>query len=326
MMRRVLKWAARVLSGIAVLAVAAYAYYWYSPAPQVPALSAAIQRATLHVGDRDRTYLAYAPAQLSRGAPLVIVLHGSVMDGAMMRKWTGYELDQWADRKGFVVVYPDGYKHNWNDCHKDATFPAKRENIDDMGFIRALIARMAREHAIDTKRVFVLGYSNGGQMAFRLAIETPDEVAAVAAFGASLPTSDGSSCAQQGRTARVLLANGTLDPINPYEGGKVTIFGFGYRGTALSSRASADQLAQRNGIATAPAATQLPHLHEKDPTSVDSLTWSSGDHTPIAVLYTVHGGGHVVPQPAFRYPRLLGRTAGDLDAPLSALQFFGLSP
>src|SRR6202022_159413 len=107
-------------------------------------------------------------------------------------------------------------------------------------------------------------------------------------------TPDTSSCAQRGRTARVMLANGALDPINPYEGGKVTIFGFGYRGTALSSRASADQLAQRNGITTAPAPTQLPHLHEKDPTSVDSLTWSSGDHTPIAVLYTVHGGGHVV--------------------------------
>ena len=89
--------------------------------------------------------------------------------------------------------------------------------------------------------------------------------------------------------------------------------------------AGADELAQRNGITTAPAATQLPHLHEKDPTSVDSLTWSSGDHTPIATLYTVHGGGHVVPQPAFRYPRMLGRTTGDLDAPSSALQFFGLS-
>src|ERR1700726_969965 len=299
MMRQVLKWAALVLSGTALLAVAAYAYYWYSPPPQVPRLSSAIQRATLHVGVRDRTYLAYAPAKLSKGAPLVIVLHGSVMDGDMMRKWTGYEFDQWADRKGFVVVYPDGYKHNWNDCHKDATFPAKLENIDDMGFIHALIARMAQEHGIDTKHVFVLGYSNGGQMAFRLAIETPDELAGVTALGASLPTPDTSSCAQQGRTARVMLANGTLDPITPYEGGKVTIFGFGYRGTALSSRASADQLAQRNGITTA----QRPLSYR-----------------------IVHGGGHVVPQPAFRYPRMLGRTAGDLDAPSSALQFFGLSP
>src|ERR1700724_4328660 len=120
-------------------------------------------------------------------------------------------------------------------------------------------------------------------MALRLASEPPDEVAAVAALGASLPTPDTSSCAQLGRTARVMLANGTRDPFNPYEGGRITIFGFGYRGTALSSRASADQLAQRNGITTAPAATQLPHLHEKDPTSVDCLTWSSGDHTPLPV-------------------------------------------
>jgi hypothetical protein len=55
MMRQVLKWAALALSGTAVLAVAAYAHYWYSPPPQVPTLSSAIQRATLHVGDRDRT-------------------------------------------------------------------------------------------------------------------------------------------------------------------------------------------------------------------------------------------------------------------------------
>jgi hypothetical protein len=51
MMRQVLKWVALVLSGIAVLTVAAYAYYWYSPPPQIPTLSSAIQRATLHVGD-----------------------------------------------------------------------------------------------------------------------------------------------------------------------------------------------------------------------------------------------------------------------------------
>src|ERR1700682_6363793 len=169
-----------------------------------------------------------------------------------------YEFDQWADRKGFVVVYPDGYKHNWNDCQKEATFPAKLENIDDMGFIHTLIARIAQEHGIDTKHVFVLGYSNGAQMAFRLAIETPDEVAAVAALGANLPTPDTSSCPQRGRTARVMLANGTLDPINPYEGGKVTIFGFVYRGTALSSRASDYPLSQRNALTTAPAATRLP--------------------------------------------------------------------
>jgi hypothetical protein len=66
MKRRVLKWAAVVLSGIAVLAVAAYAYYWYSPPPRVPTLTSAIQRATLHVPWRTMT--SGAPLDSSAGA------------------------------------------------------------------------------------------------------------------------------------------------------------------------------------------------------------------------------------------------------------------
>ena len=93
----------------------------------------------------------------------MIVLHGSGMDGARMRLCTGYEFDCLADQHGFVVIYPDGYRHNWNDCRKYATFPAKRENIDDMGFIRTLIARASIEQAIDEQQVYAFGYSNGGQ-------------------------------------------------------------------------------------------------------------------------------------------------------------------
>ncbi len=60
-----------------------------------------------------------------------------------------------------------------------------------MNFMRALIARMMFEHAIDQKRVYVFGYSNGGHMAFRLAMEAPAEIAAIASVAANLPTPDG---------------------------------------------------------------------------------------------------------------------------------------
>ena len=72
-------------------------------------------------------------------------------------------------------------------------------------------------------------------------------------------------------------------------------------------------------------ATQLPHQRADDPTSVDCRTWQPGP-TPLVALYTVQGGGHVVPQPRFRFGRLLGRTTGDLDMPMAALAFFGLLP
>jgi len=309
------------LFAILVLIAVAYAYYWYSPAPPLPALSAKVRRNAVRVGARDRTCLVYVPANLPQQAALVIVLHGSGMDGARMRISTGYEFDCLADQHGFVVLYPDGYRRNWNDCRKNATFPSKRQNIDDVNFMRALIARMMLEHAIDQKRVYVFGYSNGAHMAFRLAMEAPAEIAAIASVAANLPTPDASSCPQQGRTSRVMLINGTADPINPYEGGIVTLFGFASRGRVMSSIASAQHFAERNGISCAPISDQLPKHFSGDRTSVETLTWQAHGK-PFSCLYTVRGGGHVVPQRTFRFPRLLGKTTRLLDAPYEAIRFF----
>ena len=172
---------------VAALLAAIYIYYWYSLAPPAPPMSATIRRAIVRVGSMQRSYLAYVPTELPLGSAVVIVLHGSGMNGRRMRERTGYEFDRMADERGFAVLYPDGYRHNWNDCRKNATFAAKEENVDDMSFIRALIDRFKVEHAIDAKRVYAFGYSNGGHMAFRLAMEAPDEVAAIAAVAASLP-------------------------------------------------------------------------------------------------------------------------------------------
>jgi polyhydroxybutyrate depolymerase len=307
--------------GVLVLIGAAYGYYWYSPAPRLPRLSATIRQNAVRVGGRDRSYLVYIPASLPPQAALVIVLHGSGMDGARMRVCTGYEFDRLADQNGFVVLYPDGYRRNWNDCRKYATFPAKRENIDDVGFIRTLIARVRVEQAIDQKRVYVFGFSNGGHMAFRLAMETPEEIAAITAVAASLPTPDASSCPQQGRTSRVMLINGTGDPINPYQGGIVTLFGFASRGSVMSSMASVQNFVERSGITGPPVRGQLPKGFSDDITSVETLTWHANGE-PICCLYTVRGGGHVIPQRAYRFPRLLGKTTRVLNAPREAIRFF----
>jgi polyhydroxybutyrate depolymerase len=309
------------LLAILVLIAAAYALLWYSPAPPLPLLSATARRDVVQAGDKERTYLIYVPANLPPQAALVIMLHGSGMDGARMRRCTAYEFDCLADQYGFVVLYPDGYRQNWNDCRKHATFPAKRENIDDMSFIRALIGRVRKEQDIDEKRVYAFGYSNGGQMAFRLAIEAPDEIASVAAVAASLPTPDASSCPEQGRTSRVMLINGTSDPINPYQGGIVTLFGFASRGAVMSSVASAQHFAERNGITAPPIPGQLPKAASDDITSVETLTWSANGK-PYSCLYTVRDGGHVIPQQTYRFPRLLGKTTRLLDAPREAFRFF----
>ncbi len=321
------------VGALLLLLGAGYGYFIYAPKPLLLPLSATIREAAIRVGQRSRTYLAYVPVNLPPNPGLVLVLHGSNIDGKTIRAWTGYAFDELADRYGFIVLYPDGYKQNWNDCRINAPFPANKENIDDVGFMRALVGQFQTEQGVDPAKVFAFGYSNGGQMAFRLALEEPRFVAAVTAIGANLPTPDNFACTGSGPTARVMLVNGTADPIMPYEGGEVTLFGFASRGMALSARATAEYFAERNGSTSVPVAVPDIVQTGRGSLPVSQLIWTraaqSGEDPSQAgqsmvELYTVAGGGHVVPQGKFRFPRINGKTATNLDTPAIAVAFFGL--
>ena len=57
--------------------------------------------------------------------------------------------------------------------------PAARQKVDDVGFIRLLIASLRSQYEIDPARVFASGHSNGGILAYRLACELSDEIVAI---------------------------------------------------------------------------------------------------------------------------------------------------
>jgi polyhydroxybutyrate depolymerase len=231
------------------------------------------------------------------------------------------KFDVLADRRRFVVMYPDAYKGNWNDCRIAEKVPARLENIDDLGFVRALIAVAQAQLRIDPQKVFVVGFSNGGQMALTLATQSPSPIAAVAVFGSSLPTPDNSRCPGSTPTSRTMIVDGTADPLHPYGGGPASIFGFQPKGNVLSAPATAAILARRNGITAPPEQATLPHLDAADPTRIRSFIWSR-QGTPYVALYEVRGGGHTLPVPGFRYPRIFGPTTKDIDGPAKAVAFF----
>jgi poly(3-hydroxybutyrate) depolymerase len=178
--------AARALSSAGVgLAVVAAAL-----CPQGPTLApggALAER--VQVGRLERAFLLRVPAEASAHPALVLAFHGGGGDGAAMPELVGRSLEPLAAEHDFLVAYPDGYAGHWNDCRGRATFPAKRLAVDDVGFVHALVQRLRREHHVDPTRVFALGFSNGGHMAYRLALEMPGEVAAAAAFARSGPQS-----------------------------------------------------------------------------------------------------------------------------------------
>src|ERR1700692_1478885 len=322
-MKTLLKILGFALASLVVVALGFYFIEVYAPSPANPILSAPIQRDSIPIGSMTREFLEYVPHDVSRHSPLVIVLHGALMDAKLMREWTGYEFDQLADQHDFVVVYPDGYKHNWNDCHSKATFAAHTEKIDDMGFVKGLIAREVAQRQIDETHVYVLGYSNGGQMALRLALQTPAQAAGIAIAGASLQAPEDSSCPEQG-SVPLLVVDGEKDPINPINGGKVTLLWFGYRGRALSALDTGQTFAKRLSVRSAPHEVHLDPQRSGDPTSADGFLWP-GARSPVVALYKIEGGGHVVPQPVFRYPRILGHTTTAVDMPKLMIEMFHIS-
>lgn len=310
---------AAILLGVCLLL---YFYYLHSPVPRLPTLSAEPVARLLQVGTRTRRYLLYVPQGLPPHAPLLLVLHGSRQDGARMRAWTGYAFDRLADRDGFAVVYADGYKGGWNDCRRHGGTPAKDEDVDDVTFLRALVTQIAKELSTDLTRVVAMGYSNGGQMGFRMLAEAPGLLSGLAVAGASLPVPAARSC-KIALDVPLLMVNGTADPIVPYAGGEVSLFGISKRGRALPAFESAEEFAHLADAQAGPIDFLPPQL-PGDRTSAERHTWERGGQAKV-VLITIRGGGHVVPQSAFRYPRMLGPTSSALDMPAEVVRFFDLT-
>ena len=279
------------------------------------------QAGTITVQSRDRTYTAVipAPGQPQRPLALLLVLHGSNQNGRKVRAFSGRTFDEMAARGEAVVVYPDACKGLWNDARASMQSPARRDGIDDVAFVTALIDHF--QHAENIRQVFAVGYSNGGQMVIRLAHEIPDRLSGVALIGATQPTPDNLLVTDKHLPLPVLLIHGTRDPLVPYAGGVASLWGFRPRGTGLSAPASAEYFARRNGITTPGTSQALPHNPKSGRTSVTLTSFEQPDKKP-AVLYTIENGGHVIPNPNKKAPFILGKTNQDINAADVIWDFF----
>ena len=319
----------KIIGMLALLLVVVIAllWWWYLRADSMapPALPGAVQTGSLDYEGHRRSWLAYVPASKPAHPALVFVLHASMGTGEDMRVMTRYGFDVLAERDGFIAVYPDGYERHWNDCRGSATYAANIENIDDVGFLHALVQRMVDEQGVDPAQVFATGLSNGGQMAFRLGLEAPDLVAGVAAMAASLPVDANLDCEPSGSAVAAMVMNGTADPVNPYDGGLVEIFGDASRGTVSSSVETAEYWAGLAGYSRTGAYRAWPKQVDDDETYVTSTDWSAPGRVPVS-LVTIVGGGHSVPNPVFNLPRILGPTSHQLDAPEVIWEFFDRVP
>jgi polyhydroxybutyrate depolymerase len=131
-----------------------------------------------------REYLVHVPKSYrGRPTPMLLALHGGGGSADYQADDSKYRLISKSEQAGFIAVFPNGYSRlggalaTWNAGACCAA--AVRNNVDDVGFIREVIARVERQASIDPKRVFATGMSNGAMMSWRLACEAP-EIRAIA--------------------------------------------------------------------------------------------------------------------------------------------------
>lgn len=175
------------------------------------------------VGSLDRTFLMHVPKdrRLSSSAlplpwPLLIVLHGSSGDATAIEQQSG--MDSLAEATPFLVVYPNGtggdfnlYPSDWN--AGSCCGAAYRDNVDDLGFIAALITEVSAHVPVDPHRVYVAGFSAGGRMAYHVGCQLASTVAAIGVVSGSL---EDNGCTPT-ITVPLFAVHGTDDQEVPYD-------------------------------------------------------------------------------------------------------------
>jgi len=319
---------AKILVGlllvIAVLAGAGY-FYIQSQFPEEPPLAGVLSEDRLMFEGQDRRYLTYMPGS---GAPksILFMLHGSGSDPERSRSGMTFEFDTIADESDVLVVYPEGFENHWNDCRSALPYSATAENIDDVGFLLALKDKLAGEYGISEESVFLVGMSNGGHMAYRLAYEAPESFQGFAIIASNIPAESNFKCTPSGKPVNIMMIAGTKDPINPYGGGVVSIFGGDEEGLVQSAQDSADYWAMLAGYGDNPELKEYPDVNTDDQSKASALIWAGRQEGSVKLL-TLDGGGHAVPHPSTKFPPFFGPTNQDLNGPREIWSFFeGLTP
>lgn len=172
---------------------------------------------------RERKYRLYVPkgyAQAGSGMPLVLALHGGGGNMDIQANDRFYGLKSAADKYGYVIAFANGSART--SAARMATWNAgiccgyaQEHSVDDVGFLKAVVADVRRHVNIREGRVFATGMSNGGMMSHRLACEAPDVFRAVAAVAGT----DGNGQCMFRRPVSVLHIHAKDDPRVPFEGG-----------------------------------------------------------------------------------------------------------
>ena len=236
------------------------------------------QKRTLYCDGRYRTYILRVPDSYNdtTSVPIVIGLHGYSASAADFE--SSSELYRKSDAEGFIAVCPNatGNPTMWN---AGGAYEVWTNGVDDVKFISTLIDTLCKTYSIDTTRIFATGYSNGSFMAYRLAAELSDKIAAIGAVAGQMVLQH---CEPE-RPIPIIHFHGLDDTSVPYDGTNIS-------GLIVPSVNSVISLwIEKNGC-------QSKHEIIYNQNGIIGKQWASPDSVGDIVLYSIPGYGHGWPK------------------------------
>ena len=217
-----------------------------------------------------RCWHIHVPGNLDGPVPLLVDMHGFGGTAERQRGLTGF--DRLADDEAFIVVWPQGMNASWN-AGPLCCGHSVADDVDDVGFLRKMIARVGSQQNIDQDRIYVTGLSNGSAMSQRFANEASDLVAATASLALYLlvPESENYS------PVPVLEIHGTKDSVvNWHEAGPFP-----------GAMRNLETWATMNQCSGEPVESWREGAHY-------ALTYEDCQQGADVTLVTIHEGGHVI--------------------------------
>lgn len=259
-----------------------------------PKLAPGDSTVTVTVGETTRNYVRHVPPSYDgqKPMPVVIDFHPLSYTGAAWKDISGWTA--LADQEGFIMVWPEGIGKSWNVGR--CCPPAMEEPVDDVAFVRALLAQLQDDACVDPKRVYATGCSNGGGMTYKVACEAADLVAAVAPvdFDCVVGPDNKPSCGgcNPTRPIAAIQFRATADKLVHYNGGPAPIpKGMDFPGAEANFSAWAE-------------INQCVGEPEPLPGHPDCQTLSQCGGTAQTTLCTVKEGGHCRNYKSFGIPEI----------------------
>jgi len=224
---------------------------------------------------RTRDYLVFLPQNFEPNMPVVFVLHGATENAAYIKNYTG--MNSVADTAGFIAVYPNAVSPRF--VFNDGA--TNRPDVDDVGFISALIDMLEAQYDIDLARVYSCGYSNGGMMTYRLLCQLGHRFAAGASVAGTLNDHIASGSSPI-RPFPLLQIHGTADNRVPYNG----------NGPNWSVEETLNFWLENNACLSEPNTLYLPDLDAEDNSTVEKISYLNCDDETNIILYKIINGGH----------------------------------